>query len=232
MKKLVSFLLLVALVCSLCAFAPSAAALSEEEEALYTKYADLIALLEAEDFSGALDTITSMMPATEYEEIALTAENFYDYFEIVTEDPNIEKNSDGSIKQIYPGSLILKMKEDIVNRVDWENSILTVGITAKKDLYRAKIDWETGEITLGDESDSDVKKAVKKLDWFEPKVDVQVSELAYMRWLSGDGFWFKHPTYKGWSSGFAEPGSKTKYYQVVYRDIELVSVEGTLFLAN
>ena len=232
MKKLTAFILLIALVCSLCVFAPSAAALTEEQEALYTKYADLIALLEAEDFNAALETVTSMMPATEFEEITLTAENFFDYFEIATEEPSIERNSDGSIKQIYPGWLALKLKEDFVNRLDWENSTLTVGITAKKDLYRAKIDWETGEVTLSGKSDSDVKKAVKKLDWFEPKVDVQVSEIYYSYYLSGDGFWFKHPTYKGWSSGFAEPDLKAKYYQVVYRDIELVSVEGTLFLAK
>ena len=86
MKKLTAFILLIALVCSLCVFAPSAAALTEEEEALYTKYADLIALLEAEDFNAALETVTSMMPATEFEEITLTAENFFDYFEIATEN--------------------------------------------------------------------------------------------------------------------------------------------------
>ena len=230
MKKLISVLLLIALVCT--AFAGSAFALTEDEEALYAKYADLIALLEAEDYSAALDAVTAMMPEPEYEEVALTVENFFDYFEIVTADPYIERDSAGVIKTVYPGGLQLRMKEDFAKRLDWENSTLSVGITAKKDMYRAKIDFETGEITLGDSSDSDVKKAVKKLDWFESKVDTHVDGVYSLYTVANDPFWYKDPTYKYWNSGWAEPGVKAKYYQVVYRDIELVNLEGTLFLAK
>ena len=233
MKRLLAFILLVAIVCSLCVFAPSAAALSEEEEALYTKYADLIALLEAEDYESALGFVWDMMPAAEYEEVVLTEENFFDYFEIVPGDPYIEKTSSGEIKSIYPGGLYLALKEEFVDRLDWENSGFSVGVTAKKDLYRAKINWETGEITLGSEPDADVKKAVKKLDWFEPKVDTRVDEsetVYYSYYIDADSFYFKHPKYKAWNSGMAEPDLDTKYYQVVYRDLEISGVEGSLFI--
>ena len=230
MKKLISVLLLIALFCT--AFAGSAFALTEEEEALYAKYADLIALMENEDYEAAYEAFQAMMPEPEYEEVVLTEENFFDYFEIVTAEPYIERDSAGVIKTVYPGGLQLRMKEDFAKRLDWENSTLSVGITAKKDMYRAKIDFETGEITLGDSSDSDVKKAVKKLDWFESKVDTHVDGVYSLYTVANDPFWYKHPTYKSWSSGWAEPGVKTKYYQVVYRDIELVNLEGTLFLAK
>ena len=233
MKRLLAFILLVALACSLCVFAPSAAALSEEEEALYAKYADLIALLESEDYEAALEAVYGMMPEPEYEEIVLTPENFFDYFEIVVAEPNIDRASSGEIKTIFPGNLYVRVKEELSEKLDWQNSHVVFGVSAKKDLYRAKIDWETGEITLGSEPDADAKKAVKKLDWFEPKVDqlIDMSEMFYSSYyIDGDAFWFKHPEYKGWSNGWAEPGMKTKFYQVVYRDIEVVSVEGSLFL--
>lgn len=232
MKRIITLVLLMAIVCSLCVFAPTAAALSEEEEALYTKYADLIGQLEAEDYDAALESIWSMMPATEYEEVVLTPENVLDYFDIITGEPQIEKDSSGNIKRIWPGGLLLVMKEDVINRLDWENSSLVLGVTANKDMYRAKIDWETGEITLGDEKDSDVKKAVKKLDWFESKVDEQIDGVYSTYYITGEAFWYKHPQYKSWSSGYAEPDLHTKYYQVVYTDIEVVNVEGSLFLSK
>ena len=228
MKKLISVLLLIALFCT--AFAGSAFALSEEEEALYTKYADLIALLEGEDYEAALEAVQAMIPEPEFEEVVLTEGNFFDYFEIVTGDPYIERYAGGSVKTIRPGGLELRMKEDFAKRLDRENSTLSVGITAKKDLYRAKIDFETGEITLAESSDSDVKKAVRT--WFESKVDTHVDGVYSRHTLAYDEFWYKDPRDKDWYSGSAEPGVKTKYYQVVYRDIELVNLEGTLFLAK
>lgn len=231
MKKLISVLLLIALFCTV--FAGSAFALSEEEEALYTKYADLIALLEGEDYEAALEAVQAMIPEPEFEEVVLTEENFFDYFEIVSGDPYIERYAGGSIKTIYPGGLELRIKEDFAKRLDWENSTLSVGITAKKDLYRAKIDFETGEITLADSSDSDVKKALRKsVSWFESKVDTHVDGVYSQYFLANDPFWYKDPTYKDWWGIEAAPGVKAKYYQVVYRDIELVNLEGTLILAK
>lgn len=232
MKRILTLVLLMAIVCSLSVFAPTAAALSEEEEALYTKYADLIGLLEAENYDAALESVLAMMPATEYEEVVLTPENLLEYFDITTGEPQIDRDSSGKIKSIWPGGLLLVMKEDVSSRLNWEASSLVVGIKAKKDMYRAKIDWETGEITLSDKKDSDVKKAVKKLDWFESKVDEQIDGVYYQYYITSDPFWYKHPVYKGWSSGYAEPDLNTKYYQVVYTDIELVNVEGSLFLSK
>ena len=231
MKKLISVFLLIALFCT--AFAGSAFALSEEEEALYTKYADLIALLEGEDYEAALEAVQAMIPEPEFEEVVLTEENFYDYFEIVTAEPYIQRYAGGSVKKIYPGGLELWPKVDIIGRLDWENSTLSVGITANKDLYRAKIDFETGEITLADSSDSDVKKALRKsVSWFESKVDTHVDGVQPWYSLANDDFWYQDPAYKDWCCGSAEPGVKAKYYQVVYRDIELVNLEGTLILAK
>ena len=235
MKKFVSILLLIALVCSLCATGVFAAALSPEE--LYEKYADVIDALEAEDFDAAFEAVSALVPEKEYEEIVLTEENFFDYFEIVVDDAHIERNSSGKIKYIYPGNLVVKVKEEYYDLLDRENSTAAFGVKAKKDLYRAKIDWKTGEIKLNDSKDDDVKKEVKKLDWFESSVNTFVDMAPNGRFYStyfinGDVFFFKHPQYKAWISGRAEPDLDVKYYQIVYRDIEVVNLEGSLFIAK
>ena len=233
MKRLLAFVLLIAMICSVCVFAPSAAALSEEEEALYAKYADLIGLLEAEDFDTALEMVYGLMPAVEYEEVTITTENFFDYYEVVTDDPYIERDSTGAIVSIWPGNLVFKLKEEFYKRgLDWENSSVTAGATAKKTLYRAKIDWETGEITLGDEIDSKVRKELKKIGMFDPTVD-QSETGNYSIFLDGSGFIYKHPEHKSWWGGSADPSlGKTKLYVCEYSDVELVMAKGTLFIAK
>ena len=232
MKKLTALLLLVALVCSLCVFAPSAAALSEEEEALYTKYADLIALLEAEEYDTAMDTIWGMMPAAEYEEVVLTPENLFDYYDLVNDEPYIERDSTGAITYIWPGNLLLRIKEEYQGRIDFEQSMVTVGVTAKRTLYRAKVDWETGEITLGDKIDSDLRKQMKKSGLFEPTLDTSESG-NYSIYLGGDGFYFKHPEYKTWWRSSLTPDlKKAKAYVAEFSDLEVVRVEGSLFVSK
>ena len=186
--------------------------------------ADLIGLIEVGNFDAAMEAVWSLKPEMEYEEIVLTEENFFDYFEFKVAEPYIERSSSGKIKYIYPGNLYVSLKEEYRELIDWENSTASFGVKAKKDLYRAKFDWETGEIKLNDSSSSDAKKAVKKLDWYESKLDTYVNMapdggLYYSYYIGGDSFYYKNTQYNYWTAGSAEPKTDYKYYQVVYDDI-------------
>ena len=237
MKKLVSLCLLFALVCSLCVTSVSAAAVSPEE--LYEKYAPILDALEAEDYDAALEAIEALVPVPEYEPVEITTENFYDYFEITTSEPRSYTNPDGR-QTIQPGYLMVSPKEGVSERLNRDGSTLTIGVKAKKDLYRAKVDFETGTVTLGDKMKSDTKKEMKKsATWFESKVDTQIDvfyemngRTLYSSVLASDFFMFKNTEYKYWTNGPAEAGSKAKYYQVVYTDIELVNATGTIYIAK
>ena len=228
MKKLVSVVLLIALVCSLCATGVFASALSPEE--LYEKYAPVIDALEAGDFNAANEAVRDMRPPVEYEAVEITLENVNDYFEFGTRASDITRYSDGTIKSVWANNAGILMKEDIRSRIDWDNSHVELKITGKQSLYRAKIDFETGEITLGDKMDSSDQKALKKAGMFEPDLNETVSGIYSGYYFSGS-FYYKHPEYKGWWMGGAEPGVKTKYYTAVASDLEFVSASGTLYLA-
>lgn len=233
MKRILALILLLALVCSLCVFAPTAAALSDEEaEALYEKYGPILDALEEGDYSTALDAVWEMKPPIEFEPVEITPENVYDYFEIGLDNPRIERFSDGSIKEIWPGSVYLALKEDFTRRLDWENSNINVTVKGKKALYRAKIDWETGEVTLGDKMDSKVKKDMKKhFDWFQFNIEEQIQEIFSKYYFAGDAFIYKDPKDKYWTMNPAVPGLDAKYYQSVYSDVEITAASGTLYLA-
>lgn len=231
MKKLVSFILLIALVCSLCVFAPSAAALSEEEEALYTKYADLITLLEEGEFETALDFIWGLMPAREFEEVAITPENFFDYYEESVYADFVERDADGNITSIYPGDVIYVLKDEYLEKVDFEKSTVTIGVTGEFTLTRVKIDWESGERTLGDKAEKAIRSAAKKYAGFDSSISVQASGAGTIYLNTGRCFYgFSSSTLK--RAGNAVPGEKLKYYEAVPSGLELVSVEGTLYLVK
>ncbi len=227
MKKLVSVILLIALVCSLCATGVFASALSPEE--LYEKYAPVIDALEAGDYDAAYEAVWDMRPPVEYEAVEITLENVNDYFEFGTRASDITRYSDGTIKSVWPENMGVRMKEGIPARVDWDNSHVDLTVTGKQTLYRAKVNFETGEITLGDKMDSKDRKELKKIGMFDPDLNETLSGI-YSGYYFGGSFYYKHPEYKGWWMGSAEPGVKTKYYAPVLSDLEFASASGTLYL--
>ncbi len=235
MKKLISLCLLATLIFSLCA--SSASALTPEE--LVEKYALLIDALEAGDRKAAVDAYAGYQPELEYEPVDLTEENFFDYFEISTGEPHVEKKSSGKIDYIYPSSLYVSLKEEYNRLIDWQNSTASFGVQAKKTPYRAKIDFETGTVKLGDKASDDVRKAIKKLDWYESKIDTFVDlarngSLYSSGYIGGDAFYFKNKASWGsyWTNGAAEPDTGYKYYQIVYSDYKISNVSGTLYIGS
>ena len=108
---------------------------------------------------------------------------------------------------------------------------------AKKTPYRAKINFETGKVKLGDKASDDVRKAIKKLDWVESKVDTFVDLNAYgsfnsSYYINGEAFFYKDPQWSYWTNGPAEPDDGiSKYYQLEYSDYKISNVSGTLYIA-
>ena len=238
MKKLVSVLLLVAVVLSFCVTGVSASALSSEE--INEKYGALINAVESGDYDAALDELDKLFPVSEdpepikeapgYETIELTTENFFDYFGLVQDDYGYDRDSSGKIKSIYPGGYSIKLKEEYRERYDWsKDEEITLGIKAKAYFHRAKINWETGEVTVSEKADKDVRKAIKK-QGEELTLDTQITGWNSF-YIYGSSFYHKEKFYGStyWGGWNAEPGNDYKYYQEVWK-VDVVAVSGTLYL--
>ncbi len=131
MKRTVSILLIAACCLAFCScggsqeksLAESQAepALSESApskgDLLYEKYSSIIDALEEEDYQSAIAQINGLIPPPEYEEIVITADNFWDYFEYREE---FERSIDsfGSVKTDYSRiSSGFTLKEEYNNRL-------------------------------------------------------------------------------------------------------------------
>ena len=64
---------------------------------MYEKYKSIIDKLEGENYDGAIEEIQAMKPAPTVQEVEITADNFFDYYDIVYDENNIERDSDGNI---------------------------------------------------------------------------------------------------------------------------------------
>ena len=242
MRKFVSLCLLIALVCSLCATGVSASALSSEE--LLEKYGALIDAIEAEDYEAASEEFDLFFaaPAEEEEDeeeeagvevIELNADNFLDYYEwVYLKNGYVNRNSSGKIKYLYAGEYAFVLKDEYKDRYSWESSQVTVGVIAKlSSIYRAKINWETGVVKRGDKVSKDIKKAIKKdCSYATSKLDTQVTGYDTIYVCSANLYHlYSSYGYKWWTTGYAEAGSKTKYYVDTWK-ADVVNVSGTLVL--
>lgn len=83
---------------------------------MYEKYGELIDALEAEDYEKAADYISSLMPEPEVEEVALTIDNWSDYFYIYREN-SFEKDA-------YGTNLTENSNYYIAPKPEYENAVL------------------------------------------------------------------------------------------------------------
>ena len=163
--------------------------------------------------------------AEDRETIELTAENFFDYYELVQEDSVCKLDSKGKIQTVNPGPYVFVLKEEYQGRCEWKDEDVTVAVKGTESYCRVKIDGKTGEITLGKEADKDIAKALKKTI-FHTELDGEVSgrerivvcqPLLYYR------------TNRVWMRGPVKPTNKIKLYMGVW-DVDVVSVSGTICL--
>ena len=179
MKKAISLLLALVLCLSLCAcgvdqkyeallsnlnagnyagIKSELATLSPEckaEQEILAKYKDLIDLLEAEDYDGAIADIQSRIPVPEEPasiEIEITMENWNEYFEIVFVE-EWDNNGFTEPKYLYL-DYYFNIKEDYVDRIT-KSSESEVELTFAVDYvsYACEIDYPSMQYTLGEDID-------------------------------------------------------------------------------
>lgn len=131
-------------------------------EQMYEKYGSIITKLEGQNYDGAIEEIEAMKPEPVVQEVVITPDNFYDYYDVVYRENDISRDSDGRITRIYKWdnefSFVLKDEYKLDENED--NTIL-VGVTGDYDLKKIEdVDFETGKITLGDEVFNEYKAEI------------------------------------------------------------------------
>lgn len=176
MKKIVTFLCLLALCLSLCACGQSAQPVQEEPspaqlepaqlepskgDLMYEKYGSIIDNLESEDYQAAIDEIRAMLPEPEIIEVSITPENFYDYYELVDIEPYISKDANGKVLEVWPYlDMQFILKSEYQDRLINEGSKVEIGVTADYSLRTISVDWNTGEWSFGEEDLPDIMAAI------------------------------------------------------------------------
>lgn len=131
-------------------------------EQMYEKYKSIIDKLEGENYDGAIEEIQAMKPAPVVQEVGITAENFFDYYDIVYRENNIERDADGKITRIdkYDNVFEFKLKDEYSLDTDEDNNV-EIGVTCEYDLKKIdEVDFETGEITLNNETNDELEEKI------------------------------------------------------------------------
>ena len=164
MKKYIAFLITIIMAVSIISCGSSNNKEPEPSvgDQMYEKYKSIIDKLEGENYDGAIEEIQAMKPAPEVKEVEITPENFFDYYDIVYWEYNIERDSDGKITRIDKRDNVFdfKLKDEYLLDVDEDNTI-EIGVTCEYDLKKIEdVNFETGEITLSDENYDEIEERI------------------------------------------------------------------------
>ncbi len=209
-------------------------------EQMYEKYGSIITKLEGENYDGAIEEIEAMKPAPVVQEVDITPDNFYDYYDIIYRENDISRDSDGRITRIYKWdnefSFVLKDEYKLDENED--NTVL-VGVTGDYALKKIEeVDFETGEITLGDEVFDEYKAEIveSNKEWANAGttllsetcegtdvIQCNPSVLVIERW-NNEGY--------GWISNLDISPTDYEGYVFAPVNIEISRAEGTLHIVN
>lgn len=147
----------------------SEAAAPSVGEQMYEKYKSIITKLEGENYDGAIEEIEAMKPAPDVQEVAITPENFFDYYDIVYRENSITRDADGKITSILKCDYLFyfSLKDKYILDEN-ENNALRIGVTGDYDLKKIEnVDFETGEINLGEEVFDEIETEIveSEKDW-------------------------------------------------------------------
>lgn len=164
MKKYIAFIITIIMSVSIisCSGSTNKGAEPSIGDQMYEKYKSIIDKLEGENYDGAIEEIQTMKPAPVIQEVGITADNFFDYYDIVYRENNIERDSDGKITRIdkYDNMFEFKLKDEYSLDPDEDNTV-EIGVTCEYDLKKIEnVNFETGEITLNDENYDELEKKV------------------------------------------------------------------------
>ena len=85
MKKYIAFLITIIMAVSIISCGGNNNKEPEPSigDQMYEKYKSIIDKLEGENYDGAIEEIQAMKPAPAVQEVEITPENFFDYYDIV-----------------------------------------------------------------------------------------------------------------------------------------------------
>ncbi len=251
MKKLTALVCILAIALSFCACGQAAQPAEPTPEPtpslgdqMYEKYGSIIDKLEAEEYQAAIDEISAMLPEPEITEVTITPENFWDYYELVTNDlPYIDKDATGKITECQPAwQYYLVLKQEYQNRLVSEGSGVEIGFTGETSMRRLTLDWESGTYTLGEEATDEIRDQIisdyNRIFYWNNPYDGSISETATgaesirlpveqscigLAW---------HYTVNGWYYDSIYPDNEQELYGGKLVNVQIVRAEGTLVFEN
>ena len=157
MKKYIVFLITIIMAISIISCGGSSNKETEPSigDQMYEKYKTIIDKLEGENYDGAIEEIQAMKPAPTVQEVEITADNFFDYYDIVYWENQIDRDANGKITSIsrVDDWFDFMLKDEYLLDTDQDNSV-EIGVTCEYDLKKIEnVDPETGEIVYGDAPD-------------------------------------------------------------------------------
>lgn len=250
MKKYLALLLMIIMAVSIIGCGGNTA--QEPEQAtepepsigdqMYEKYKTIIDKLEGENYDGAIEDIQAMKPAPTIQEVEITKDNFYDYYDIVYEEDGIERDSDGKIVAIDKSDRYFSFKlKDEYSLDDNEDNTIAIGVTCGYDLKKIEnVDFETGKITLADDNINEQMDEILEIakDWIDdPSTSLSVTcegswEIPCYNAPGITGSrWFEDE--QGWDATYDEiTPNDHEGYVFVPADIQITRAEGTLHIVN
>lgn len=214
MKKLFSLILAVMLMFA----AVSAAYCSEEDSQLLEKYRSLINALEQRDFDSARAELDRYIreSSTEYQSVAITSENWADYFDIAIEDHYDVDVFGNPVYFTVKGCI--RLKDEYANRLVWnmEN-------TAHFNVYT--LDKPIQVI-------ADFENKSYKITFEEPDSFEKTSQVSALTRKSSDN----EKTFAGYFShsgmSYRNNNGDVIYYVDNFLDYKILQAVGTIWLYN
>ena len=149
MKKYIAYLITIIMAVSIISCGGTT---NEEPEPsigdqMYEKYKTIIDKLEGENYDGAIEEIQAMKPAPVVQEVKITTDNFYDYYDIVYRENNFERDSEGNITKIDKWDYLFSFRlKDEYTLDENEDNKIVIGVTGDYDLKKIEdVDFETGK---------------------------------------------------------------------------------------
>ena len=219
----------------------SEAAAPSVGEQMYEKYKSIITKLEGENYDGAIEEIEAMKPVPDVQEVAITPENFFDYYDIVYRENSITRDADGKIVSINKcdNEFYFALKDEYALDEKSDNTIVC-GMTCDYDLKKIEnVDFETGEITLGEEifraymdeiietheymTDGDATRISVTCEGTEDISFYDSSIIHTARWINSED---------GWRPIYDITPTDYESYVFVPVNIQITRTEGTLHIVN
>ena len=243
MKKYIAYLITIIMAVSIISCGGTT---NEEPEPsigdqMYEKYKTIIDKLEGENYDGAIEEIQAMKPAPVVQEVKITTDNFYDYYDIVYRENNFERDSEGNITKIDKWDYLFSFRlKDEYTLDENEDNKIVIGVTGDYDLKKIEdVDFETGKITIGEEVFSEYKDEIieSAKGWTEEDSTLlsvtcegskeilcnNVPGVVLARWINGENRWEAYyditpDDYEGYT------------FEPV--DIQITRTEGTLHIVD